>query len=256
MRSIDLAYSSTDDLARAYLTVKFLSRGRDNDLPMSIFLRQHCSSPYVSIIKDHFTIPHHLSQTSDEYRDVKFDAIVYETTGTDLRRESASGEPSSDIPLSVHRREQCIRQVVQAVAHLHSLGVVHGGKPATSPLSQLYPNHSDLHPGNVVLPPPTREHLERFLARPPLEHDVVRIDGDPTPPYLPRRVTEPENIGYGDGNIKLIDFGYAFRPTNGVAYGKDTFAAGTPAAPELLGAENKTIHPFKTESWYLGQLVR
>lgn len=118
------------------------------------------------------------------------------------------------------------------------------------------PDHLDLHPGNVALPPPTRDDIELVLAKPPREYDVLREDGEPTPTHLPQRVSEPEDIGFGNGDIKLIDFGYAFRPTDGVAYSRDVFACGTPPPPELLGTDKKTSQPFKAESWYLGQLVR
>lgn len=237
------------------MTVKFLTRGQDNDLKIGLFLRQHCSSPFISTIKDYFTIPHHLARIDSKYRGINFDAIVYETTGTDLRRESESGEPSSDIPLSMDMRERYIQQVVQAVADLHCIGVVHGGTGTTNLSYRPYTNYLDLHPGNVALPPPTREHIEKFLAKQPLGHEIIRKDGEPTPAHLPRRVIEPENIGYGNGNIKLLDFGYAFQPRDGIAYSRDVFAPGTPPAPEFLRADKKTTQPFKAESWYLGQLV-
>ncbi|KAK2612294.1 hypothetical protein QQS21_001720 [Conoideocrella luteorostrata] len=128
------------------------------------------------------------------------------------------------------RRERCVRQVVQAVAELHRVGVV----------------HRDLHPDNIALSPPARELIDQFLTRPPLEHEVIRKSGKPTPALLPRHVTEPENIGYGSVDIKLLDFGYAFRPTDGVAYSRDFFAPGTPPAPELLGT-TKMIRPLRAK---------
>ncbi|GJN87002.1 hypothetical protein PLIIFM63780_010584 [Purpureocillium lilacinum] len=69
------------------------------------------------------------------------------------------------------------------------------------------------------------------------------------------RVTEPENIGFGDGNIQLLDFEYSFRPKPGAAYGKDSFAIGTPLPPELIGDNKTTTEPFKVDSWHLGQLI-
>ncbi|EQL02643.1 hypothetical protein G6O67_006456 [Ophiocordyceps sinensis] len=72
----------------------------------------------------------------------------------------------------------------------------------------------------------------------------------------PQHVTEPEDIGYGVGDIKILDFGYAFRPKDGAAYGRDVFAPGTPCTPEFIGTNKKTTRPFKAESWYQGQLIR
>ncbi|KND92875.1 putative myosin light chain kinase [Tolypocladium ophioglossoides CBS 100239] len=234
----DWCWLTNDPKPQDYLTVKFLSRGQVNDLKMGLFLKQHCRSPLVATMKDHFTMPHHLAQIDSKYQGINFDAIVYETTGADMRRESPYEEPYFDTPMSLDRRQRCIQQVVQAVAELHRIGVVHG----------------DLHPGNVALPPPTREHIDQFLTKPPLEHKVIRKDEEPTPAHLPQLVTEPENIGYGDGDIKLFDFGYAFQAIDGVAYDKSVFAPGTPAAPELL-TDKKITQPFKAESWYLGQLI-
>lgn len=114
----------------------------------------------------------------------------------------------------------------------------------------------DLHPGNVALARPAPEHIEQFLAKPPLEHDIQRKDGLPTPPHLPQRVSEPENIGFSPGDINIIDFGYSFRPVDGVYYDSSAFPTGTPPPPELLARDKKTDQPFKADSWYLGQLVR
>ncbi|KAG8412818.1 hypothetical protein J3458_013254 [Metarhizium acridum] len=234
----DWCWLTKDPKTQKYLTVKFLSQGQVNDLNIGIFLKQRCSSPFISIIEDHFTIPHHLAETHPKYRDVKFDAIVYETLGADLRRESSGGEVSRCKSPSLELRVRCIQQAVQAVAELHRMGVVHG----------------DLHAGNLALPPPANEQIDQFLAEPPLEHDIIRKDGAPTPAHLPQRVTEPENIGHGHGDIKLFDFGYAFRHMDGAAYSKHVFARGTTPAPELLGGRT-TTDPFKAESWYLGQMI-
>lgn len=81
-------------------------------------------------MKDSFTIPHHLARIDSKYRDITFNAIVYATTGTDLRRKSSVCEQlqASAAPLSMERRRRYIQQIVQAVSELHRLGVVHGGK--------------------------------------------------------------------------------------------------------------------------------
>lgn len=117
-------------LYREFLTIKFLPRHEKNELDMNNFIRQHCRSPFVSITKDRFRIPHHLANEDSKYEGVHFDAIVYPTTGTDLQRISTpcGHLESPELPLSLARREQCIRQIIQGVAELHRIGVVHGGK--------------------------------------------------------------------------------------------------------------------------------
>lgn len=233
----DACWLTKQPVTNEYLTVKFLSRRHGNELEMRKHLARECSSPLISELRDNFTVRHHLAAVDPAYEAIQFEAIVYPTTGTDLRRESETGEPSS--PPSLERRLRCIRQVIKAVAELHSLGVVHG----------------DLQPGNVALAPPTREDIERVLEQPPLEFLVIRKDGSPTPRNLPKCVTEPERIGFGDGNIQLLDFEYSFRPKPGAAYGKDSFAVGTPPPPELIGTNKRTTKPFMVDSWHLGQLI-
>jgi serine/threonine protein kinase len=137
------------------------------------------------------------------------------------------------------RKERIVRQIVRAVADLHRIRIV----------------HADIHAGNVGLPPPSDEFLTEFLAKPPLEHNVIRKDGKPTPPNLPNRVTEPQYIRYGDGDCKLFDFGYSFRPTPGGLYDNSVFPRGTPLPPEILRDVDKTAHPFKVDSWQLGIFV-
>lgn len=95
-----------------------------------------------------------------------------------------------------------------------------------------------------------------MLEQKPRECLIARVDGSPTPRNLPERVTEPENIGFSDGNIQLLDFEFSFRPKPGAAYGKESFAIGTPLPPELIGPNKTTTEPFKVDSWHLGQLVR
>ncbi|POR33527.1 Protein kinase-like domain protein [Tolypocladium paradoxum] len=175
------------------------------------------------------------------FKNITFDAIVYPTTGSSLSRIFSKFEynESPDLPLSIERRESCIRQVVCGMSELHNIGVVHG----------------DLHPGNVALAQPSKEHIEQFLARSPLEHDIRRKNGFPPPPHLPQRVSEPEDIGFGPGDIKIIDFGHSFMPVDGEFYNSNDFPSGTLRPPELLGRDKRTNQPFKADSWYLGQLI-
>ena len=122
--------------------------------------------------------------------------------------------------------------------------------------SWLTPPSPDIHPGNVALPPPPRRHIEQYLAtRQPPVHQVRRKDGTPTHPNLPRQVTEPVDIGFGEGNTNILDFGYAFRAIEGGSYKRAQFPRGTPLPPELLGAGTTTTLPFKVDSWHLGLCV-
>lgn len=109
------------------MTLKFLPRSPTGlaELKINEHIRQKSRSPYLSIITDHFEIPHHLASTSAEHKDIKFNVIAYPVTGTDLRRYSS--EEGLGEPLSFSQKKNCIRELVRGLADLHSLGVVHGG---------------------------------------------------------------------------------------------------------------------------------
>ncbi|KAM0696774.1 hypothetical protein Q7P36_004023 [Cladosporium allicinum] len=92
------------------------------------------------------------------------------------------------------------RQVVQAVAYMHRMGVVHG----------------DIHPGNIVL---VDESVSKMSAE-----DVLRSMDSPetaevrgyaigkhTPQYLVLPSTLPPSAGLPSNcNVKIVDFGSAF----------------------------------------------
>ena len=242
------------------MTVKFLSRSNRRELPMALFVREHSQSLYISRIHDHFQIPHHLDKVPC-YNGIKFDAIVYPTTGTDLRRLSTPGEHiEGDVPLSLARRKRCIQDLVRGLVDLHDLGIVHGGNRAVYALrrhSRLTLPLTDIHPGNLTLPPPSSAEIEDYLIRiPPRVDEVRRKDGSPTKPTLPTCVTEPIDLGFGEGVARIIDLGFAFRPNQGGQYGQDCFPTGTPLPPELLDKGATTVLPFKVDSWHLGLCVR
>lgn len=257
--------------SRQFLTIKFLSRPRSgrhsvNELSISQFVKDHCSSPFVSTIRGSFKIPHHLAQADPRYEGVVFDAVFYPVTGTDLRRISeplAYPKSRDKLPLSSRRRKRCIRDVALGLAALHDIGVVHGGKLSCSESEPArwslgLRRHQDIHPGNVALPPPSRHDIEHYLAtKQPLVHEIRRKDGTPTHPTLPCRVTEPVDIGFGDdGHTTILDLGFAFRPTDGASYDRANFPRGTLLPPELLHSPDAAIsHPFKVDSWHLGLCV-
>lgn len=91
--------------------------------------------------------------------------------------------------------------------------------------------------------------------KPPVVSEIRRKDGQPMDPILPQRVTEPVDIGFGEGITKILDFGYAFIPQDGISYTKDSFACGTPASPELVLDGASTKFPFQVDSWCLGLAV-
>ncbi|KAM3435020.1 hypothetical protein NHJ13734_005771 [Beauveria thailandica] len=144
-----------------------------------------------------------------------------------------------DIPLTLERRLRYISQIIRGVSDLHSIGVV----------------HADLHPGNITLDPPSKDHLEKLFAKPPLEHDVRLKDGSLPPPWMPRRVSEPEDIGFSPSGIKIIDFGFSFIPEKDCAYFSWHFPKGGLPAPELLTGIGQTALQFKVDSWCLGSLI-
>lgn len=113
----------------------------------------------------------------------------------------------------------------------------------------------DLRPGNLTLVPPGEAHMSQLLAKPPLEHDVRLKDGSLPPPWMPHRVSEPEDIGFSPSHVKIVDFGYSFRPKTGASYTAEEFANGNPPPPELLREDKRTNQPYKADSWYLGQVV-
>ncbi|KHN97409.1 Protein kinase-like domain protein [Metarhizium album ARSEF 1941] len=113
----------------------------------------------------------------------------------------------------------------------------------------------DLHPGNVAFAQPGPAHINNFLIEPPPEHEIRRKDELPTPAHLPQRVCEPQDVGFGPGVVKILDFGHSFRPVNGAVYPATVFPSGTPRPPELLSGQKAATLPFKADSWYLGQLI-
>ncbi|KAG8410878.1 hypothetical protein J3459_016909 [Metarhizium acridum] len=221
------------------LTIKFLGRSETRqvkrELAINQFLRSRCpQSRHVCTIKDSFVIPHHLAKVNPQYRDVSFDVIAYPPTGTDLQVIHTSSVRSiSPLPLSLKRRVQCIKDIVRGVAELHSL---------------------DIHPGNVALPPPADADIEAFLEEPHVEHWLEREDGAPTPDCLPKSVIKPEDLGFGNGTCRVLDFGYSFRHREGAVYKADSFSHGAVKAIEFETSET-TAQPFKVDSWYMGQLI-
>lgn len=226
-----------------FLTIKFLSRGDSKELRMIKYIQQHCKSPFVSSLRHQFSIPHHLSQSSPRrFGNITFQAIVYPLMGTCMGRIHDAGEyhdDNPDIPLTLDRRLRYISQIIRGVSDLHSIGVV----------------HADLHPGNITLEPPNKHHMARLLAKPPLEHDVRLSDGSLPPPWMPQRVSEPEDTGFSPSGIKIIDFGYSFIPRKGACYTSYQFPKGGLPPPELLSGKKQTTLPFKADSWYLGHLI-
>ncbi|EGX87865.1 Protein kinase-like domain [Cordyceps militaris CM01] len=230
-----------------FLTVKFLPRDGNNELAMCKYIQKNCTSPFVSTIRDHFVIPHHLHNTSQSrFENVSFQAIVYPTTGICMGRvydALENHDKNPNLPLTLERRRKYIGQIVQGMSELHRIGVVHAD------------NVQDLHPGNIALDAPSKDDMTRLLATPPAEDDVRLHDDSLPPPWMPCRSTEPEDIGFSPSGIKIIDFGFSFISKPGALYTSDDFPPGNPAPPELLVGDKSTNQPFKADSWYLGQTM-
>ena len=110
------------------------------------------------------------------------------------------------------------RQVVQAVAYMHRMGVVHGGLFSLLILffNMLSLFALDLHPGNILL---VDESVSKMSAE-----DVLRSMDSPetaevrgyaigkhTPQYLVLPSTLPLSAGLSSNcNVKIVDFGSAF----------------------------------------------
>lgn len=138
------------------MTVKFLSRSNHRELPMAQFVQEHSQSPYISRIHNHFQIPHHLDKVPC-FAGINFDAIVYPTTGTDLRRLSTPGEHiRGDMPLSPAQRKRCIQHLVRGLAEFHDMGIVHGGNRAVLAISQK--THQAINPASPSRYPPWKPH--------------------------------------------------------------------------------------------------
>ncbi|KAG6037431.1 hypothetical protein E4U41_005105 [Claviceps citrina] len=198
------------------------------------------ATPYVASMRDNFTIGHHLSRQDPAYKDITYEVILYPTTGSCMNRAFHTDEtPSSPfVPLSLEARHRYIRQLVRGMADLHRIGAV----------------HADLHPGNVAFAESDATHMKKLLDTPCVQHDLIREDGSPTPAHLPRRVCKTDDLLFDPGSIKIIDFGYSFRPVHGEVYSADVFPVDIDRPPELFEGEKTTSQPFKADSWYLGQM--
>lgn len=113
----------------------------------------------------------------------------------------------------------------------------------------------DIHPGNVALPLPPEADLEASITQPPRQDEIMRKDGEPTSPLLPRYVAEPISIGFSRGPAVLLDLGYAFLAQPGMSYRIRAFGDTVFGPPELYGTSEETTLPFKVDSWSLGRLV-
>lgn len=112
--------------ARDYFTLKFLNRLNPRELSICQFIRDHCRSPSIVQIEDHFTIPHHLAEVDENYAGIEFNVIVYRPTGTDFRR--ASEERTTHTFLSPRSLRKYAVDIVNGVADMHKNGLVHGGE--------------------------------------------------------------------------------------------------------------------------------
>lgn len=87
-----------------------------------------------------------------------------------------------------------------------------------------------------------------FLQEPLVEHRLERINGAPTPSYLPQTITKPEDLGFGSKTYSVIDFGFSFRYGNGAVYKAENFSEGAVKAIEIEKSDT-TDQPLKVDSW-------
>ncbi len=73
--------------------------------------------------------------------------------------------------------------------------------------------------GNVDLPLLAADKIENYLtSRLPLIDEILRKDGRPIDPVLPTHVTEPVDLGFGEGNTTIFDLRFAFHVVNSDCY--------------------------------------
>jgi serine/threonine-protein kinase SRPK3 len=154
-------------------------------------------------------------------------------------------------------------QLIQGVAWLHSLGIVHSGWfSATSRhtraalISVIY---IDLHTGNVLLhllDDLTPEQVAKNYDPPELE-PIVRIDGKPLGDvsHIPTHAVVPiwlrersELISLPDARILLSDFGESFVPSHTPRYYSNTPAILRP--PEVYFLPKEPVS-FPADIWTL-----
>ncbi|KAE8352185.1 kinase-like domain-containing protein [Aspergillus coremiiformis] len=137
-----------------------------------------------------------------------------------------------------------VAQLVQAVAFLHSRGIV----------------HADLHAGNVLIRLPGAidallpEQLYKRFGQPRYE-PVVRLDNRPLQDNIPSHIVVPiwlgkesENISLTEAQIILTDFGESFAPGNTMRYYSNTPDVLIP--PEVYFEPQETLS-FPADIWTL-----
>ncbi|KAH4233109.1 hypothetical protein HBH98_203070 [Parastagonospora nodorum] len=139
-------------------------------------------------------------------------------------------------------------QLIQAIAFMHSRGVV----------------HADLHEANILLRLPnsidnlTPDQLYQKYGQPELE-EITRLDGKPLDPWVPTHGVvavwlggASDTISLADSHVFLTDFSESFRPAVDVHQVSHTpFAL---RSPEML-LEPKSHVTFAAEIWSLACAV-
>jgi len=179
--------------------------------------------------------------------------------------EAASCSLHAAKDLSYHRllhlpiARAVIAELVLAVRYLHLQGVAHGGNVArereTEHRFQLQLlivglQHLDLHCGNILLRLP--DHFQQAdpaqlynITGQPIQLPVVRLDGAPLPPGVPRMVVGPARTGTPSDKISpahlpvmISDFGEALEPAITIRRHAHTLPPLTP--PESFFPDNRT----------------
>ncbi|KAF1842087.1 kinase-like protein [Cucurbitaria berberidis CBS 394.84] len=139
-------------------------------------------------------------------------------------------------------------QLIQAVAFMHSRGVV----------------HADLHEANILLRLPssidnlTPDQLYKRYGQPELEQ-ITRLDGKPLDPWVPTFGVVPiwfgdasDTMSLADSRIFLIDFSESFQPAVDIRQSSHTpFVL---RSPEILLEPTAQVS-FPAEIWSLACAV-
>ncbi|KAM0325452.1 hypothetical protein ACHAQA_007439 [Verticillium albo-atrum] len=138
-------------------------------------------------------------------------------------------------------------QLIEAVAHVHARGVVHG----------------DIHPGNVLLQLPETFHAmspDEIYQRhgPPDLQPIKRRDGQPLAPGMPSHVVTPIWLGRGkqqatlsDAKIMLTDFGEAYVPAETSRTISKSPVSYAPPESRFVDATHTQPLSFPADVWSL-----
>ena len=231
-----------DHQLNRYVAIKIPIAQVENDAELKItrrltsLLRQDPEGKrFVSVLLDHFT----LIGPNGSHR-----CLVLEPARINLGKAKDKSPVSYELYFQPETCRAIMGQVIQAVAVLHDVGVVHG----------------DLHAGNVLFHLPEvidnlsiEEFYERFHK--PYSRKVIRSDGQEIKASAPESVVFSAWFGVGPEKLKveetelfLCDFGESYLPAEIERYQSNTLMTNAP--PEARFSDNPMSFP--SDMWTLG----